>query len=106
MYLALASLLHHEAAALEGTRIGLFSYGSGCAAEHFAGRVAAGAGAFVAGLGLDAPLIDRRRCTITEYEAIRASDATADVRPVGEHGARPGEVAFAGVDGERRIYVG
>jgi hypothetical protein len=29
-----------------------------------------------------------------------------DSRPIGEHHARAGEVAFAGVDGERRVYVG
>jgi hydroxymethylglutaryl-CoA synthase len=106
LYLALASLLHHESTALEGQRIGLFSYGSGCVAEYFASRVAAGAGAFAAQLRLDAPLTDRRRCTVAEYEAIRAQDATADSRPVGEYQARPGEVAFAGVDAERRVYVG
>src|SRR5919108_1140540 len=106
LYLAFASLLHHEARALEGQRIGLFSYGSGCVAEYFAGRIAAGAGAFAAQLKLDAPLIDRRRCTVPEYEAIRAQDGSVDMRPVGEHQARPGEVAFAGVDAERRVYVG
>ena len=106
LYLALASLLHHEAAAIEGQRIGLFSYGSGCVAESFAGRVANGAGAFAARLRLDAPLGDRRRCTVPEYEAIRALDATLDSRPVGEHQARHGEVAFAGVEGDRRVYVG
>ena len=46
LYLALASLLEAEAAELEGQRIGLFSYGSGCCAEYFAGRVVKGAGAF------------------------------------------------------------
>jgi hydroxymethylglutaryl-CoA synthase len=106
LYLALASLLHHEAAAIEGQRIGLFSYGSGCVAEYFAGRVAKGAGAFAGQLRLDAPLVDRRRVTVAEYEAIRALDSTADSRPVGEHETRPGQVAFAGVEGERRVYVG
>jgi hydroxymethylglutaryl-CoA synthase len=106
LYLALASLLHQEAAAIEGRRIGLFSYGSGCVAEYFAGRVAEGAGAFAARLRLDAPLTGRRRCTVAEYEAIRALDAVADSRPVGEHRAIPGEVSFAGVDGERRVYTG
>jgi hydroxymethylglutaryl-CoA synthase len=106
LYLAVASLLHHEARALEGRRIGLFSYGSGCVAEYFAGRVASGAGEFAARLALDAPLANRRRCTVAEYEAIRALDAVADTRAVGEHHARLGEVAFAGVDGERRVYVG
>jgi hydroxymethylglutaryl-CoA synthase len=106
LYLSLASLLHQEAKALEGERIGLFSYGSGCVAEYFAGRVAAGAGAFATQLKLDAPLGNRRRLTVPEYEAIRAQDASADSRPVGEHKARPGEVAFLGVDGERRVYAG
>ena len=106
LYLALASLLHHEARALEGRRIGLFSYGSGCVAEYFAGRVATGAGGFAAQLRLDAALAERRRCTVAEYEAIRALDAVADSRAVGDHQARAGEVAFAGVDGERRVYIG
>ena len=106
LYLALASLLHRDAAAIEGQRIGLFSYGSGCVAEHFAGRVAPGAGAFALRLRLDAALADRRRCTVAEYEAIRAQDASADTRPVGGHRARAGEVAFAGVEGERRVYLG
>jgi hydroxymethylglutaryl-CoA synthase len=106
LYLALASLLHHEGRIIEGQRIGLFSYGSGCVAEYFAGRVATGASAFASQLKLDAALTDRRRCTIAEYEAIRALDPVADTRPVGEHPARSGEVAFAGVDGERRVYMG
>jgi len=106
LYLALASLLHHQAAELEGQRIGLFSYGSGCVAEYFAGRVVSAAGSVAAQLKLDAPLANRRRCTVAEYESIRALDADADSRPLGQHEARAGEVAFAGVDGERRIYVG
>jgi len=106
LYLALASLLHHQAAELEGQRIGLFSYGSGCVAEYFAGRVVSAAGSVAAQLKLDAPLANRRRCTVAEYESIRALDADADSRPVGQQEAPAGEVAFAGVDGERRIYVG
>jgi hydroxymethylglutaryl-CoA synthase len=106
LYLALASLLHRDAGAIEGQRIGLFSYGSGCVAEHFAGRVAPGAGAFAARLELDAALADRHRCTVAEYEAIRAQDASVDTRPVGDHRARAGEVAFVGVEGERRVYLG
>ena len=43
LYLALASLLHFEVADIVGQRVGLFSYGSGCAAEFFAGRVTEGA---------------------------------------------------------------
>ncbi|HEY0190303.1 MAG TPA: hydroxymethylglutaryl-CoA synthase, partial [Kofleriaceae bacterium] len=110
LYLALASLLDAEAGALEGERIGLFSYGSGCCAEFFAGRVVAGAGEMVARLAVAEPLAGRRRYTVPEYEAIRRGDDTADRQPArsgGEGEARPaaGRVAFLGVDGERRVYA-
>ena len=104
LYLALASLLHAEAGELEGKRVGLFSYGSGCAAEFFAGRVVAGAGAFVESLALAEPLANRRRYTIPEYEAIRGADSEGDRRPVEAGNFAPGEVAFLGVDGEKRVY--
>jgi hydroxymethylglutaryl-CoA synthase len=102
LYLALASLLESEAGAIEGQRVGLFSYGSGCAAEYFAGRVAPGAGEFTRHLALAEPLAGRRKFTIPEYEAIRRSDGEVDRMPV-QAVAAPG-VAFAGVEGERRVY--
>ncbi len=106
LYLALTSLLNAEARELEGKRIGLFSYGSGCAAEFFAGRVVAGAGAFVESLQLAAPLANRRRYTIPEYEAIRGADDQGDRQPVNGNGHTlvPGPVAFLGIDGEKRMY--
>jgi hydroxymethylglutaryl-CoA synthase len=103
LYLALASLLAEEAQALEGRRIGLFSYGSGCCAEYFAGTLVPGAGAFAASLDIAAPLAERRRCSVAEYEAIRNADAEADRRPV-ESGNFNGTVAFLGVEKERRVY--
>jgi hydroxymethylglutaryl-CoA synthase len=105
LYLALGSLLEAEAAELEGKRIGLFSYGSGCTAEYFAGRIQPGAGAFVAELKLAEPLANRRRYTIPEYEAIRHGDAEVDRRPVESNNFAPGSVAFLGVEGERRVYA-
>jgi hydroxymethylglutaryl-CoA synthase len=106
LYLALASLLNAEAAELEGKRIGLFSYGSGCAAEFFAGRVVAGAGKMIEQLAVAEPLTNRRRYTIPEYEQIRNSDHEADRLPLnGNHQDLPaGAVAFLGVDGEKRVY--
>jgi hydroxymethylglutaryl-CoA synthase len=104
LYLALASLLHAEAGQIEGQRVGLFSYGSGCAAEFFAGRVASGAGAFVEQLALAEPLANRRHYTIAEYEAIRHADAEVDQLPVQPGEFAPGSVAFLGVDGEKRVY--
>jgi hydroxymethylglutaryl-CoA synthase len=104
LYLALASLLHAEAGALEGQRVGLFSYGSGCTAEYFAGRVVEGAGAFAAQLALAEPLDGRRRYSVAEYEAIRNGDGEVDRRPVEAANFTPGAVAFLGVDNERRVY--
>jgi len=105
LYLALASLLAAEATTLEGQRVGLFSYGSGCTAEYFAGRVVEGAGAFTDALDLAAPLAGRRRYTIPEYEAIRGGDNDADRRPVDPSFPVNGAVAFLGVDNERRVYT-
>ena len=104
LYLALASLLEAEASELEGKRVGLFSYGSGCTAEFFAGRVQKGAGKFVDKLDLAGPLKDRRRYTVPEYEAIRNADYDVDRRPAVEAATFPSGVAFLGVDSERRVY--
>ena len=107
LYMAVASLLHAEGAALEGARIGLFSYGSGCGAEFFAARVAPGAGAFAAALALDAPLRGRVRLRFDEYEAIRRGDAggARSATSLADPSAPADATAFLGVDeAERRVY--
>jgi hydroxymethylglutaryl-CoA synthase len=100
--MALASLLESEAAQLEGKRVGLFSYGSGCQAEFFAGTIAAGAGSFAAQLKLSEPLERRRSLSFAEYEAIRQADAAEDRRA-----AAPGDgggVRYLGLESEKRRY--
>jgi hydroxymethylglutaryl-CoA synthase len=104
LYLALASLLDAESAALEGQRIGLFSYGSGCTAEFFSARVVEGAALMVRQLGIAAALAGRTQLTVPEYETIRRADAGADRAPVGTLPAPTGSVAFLGVEQERRVY--
>ncbi len=42
LYLGLVSLLDHAREDLSGQRIGFYSYGSGCVAEYFSGKVIAG----------------------------------------------------------------
>jgi hydroxymethylglutaryl-CoA synthase len=112
LYMSLASLLDAEAATLAGRRIGLFSYGSGCAAEFFAGRVQPDAAAFVRALDLAAPLRDRRRLTVDEYEALRRADPLADRRPAPAETAPisaaqgEGTPRYLGIDErERRVYL-
>jgi hydroxymethylglutaryl-CoA synthase len=111
LYLALASLVDAEAGSLEGKRIGFFSYGSGCTAEFFAGRVVVGAGDFARKLAIAEPLEKRRRLTVAEYEAIRHADNDVDRLPVANGDRQPvtdkgfnGEVAFAGVERDSRVY--
>jgi hydroxymethylglutaryl-CoA synthase len=106
LYFALASLLDHERDAVEGHRVGFYSYGSGSAAEFFAGRVVPGAGAFAAALEIAVPLEQRRRVTVDEYEAIRRVDLEVDRAPYGSIRLPAGARGFAylGVHAGRRVY--
>ncbi|MBX3202070.1 MAG: hydroxymethylglutaryl-CoA synthase [Labilithrix sp.] len=107
LYMALAALLHAEAGVLEGERVGLFSYGSGCVAEFFAGRVAAGAAAVAESLALDEPLRDRVRLDFGAYEAIRRADGDepAGVTADDAVDVASDRCAFVGIDAaERRVY--
>lgn len=103
LYLALLSLLHHEAAELAGQRIGLFSYGSGCAAEFFAGRVRPEAAELLAALDVVAPLRERQRLSFPEYEALRQGDAQADQRPAA---VAEGTLSSPGLSDQRPRYFG
>ncbi len=104
LYLALASLLEAEAARLEGARVGLFSYGSGCTAEFFSGRVANGAGAIVDRWAIARSLAERTRLTFEEYEAIRRADPQVDRAPLGTLSVPTGAIAYLGIEQERRVY--
>lgn len=105
LYMAVASMLHHEARDLEGRRVGLFSYGSGCAAEFFAATVAAGAGRLARRLELDRPLRDRVRLSISEYESIRRAEGEGDPVAQESHTVAGASTVFVGVDAvERRVY--
>lgn len=99
LYVCLAWLLEHHAAALHGQSLGLFSYGSGCCAEFFTGTVAAGADRYAATIGLRAQLDARRILSVSEYEALaRAGSAE---RPGGDDRSA---IHFLGVRDDRRVY--
>ncbi|MET9457725.1 hydroxymethylglutaryl-CoA synthase [Streptomyces canus] len=66
LYLALAGLLE-TARPRPGTRVGLFSYGSGCASEFYSGVVDARAQQEVAALGIGRSLAARSELTFDEY---------------------------------------
>lgn len=75
LYLALCSLIDHVRFAAE-ERIGLFSYGSGCASEFYSGVVTPAANEILARHGIGAAIEGRRPLSMQEYEVI--SDMSLD----------------------------
>ena len=115
LYLSLLSLLHHQAQMLVGQRIGLFSYGSGCSAEFFAGRVMPTAAQQIARAGILETLGKRQRLSIPDYEALRHNDLRVDQQPAQDASLEKTGLAlalldrsarFSGIDQqERRVYT-
>jgi polyketide biosynthesis 3-hydroxy-3-methylglutaryl-CoA synthase-like enzyme PksG len=69
LYVALCSLIDHVA--FDGAkRIGMFSYGSGCASEFYSGVVPPGARAKLAGLQIRDAIERRRPLAMEEYELV------------------------------------
>ena len=101
LYLALAGLLHGEAAALAGQRLGLLSYGSGCAAEFFSGVVGHEAARRMARSDLESVMARRERVPVAEYERIMnlPYDAPEAVAPA------PGTFRLAEIRDHKRRYV-
>jgi polyketide biosynthesis 3-hydroxy-3-methylglutaryl-CoA synthase-like enzyme PksG len=93
LYLALCSLI--ETSGLTGPhRVGLYSYGSGCAAEFFSGVIPGGAAATLAGLGIGAALRQRQRLTVPEYDVL---DELAAARCFGTRDARFDPAPYQGL---------
>ncbi len=67
LYLALASLLDHGSPP-EGTRIGLYSYGSGCASEFFSGVIGRAATRELSAMRIAERVRSRRDLSFDEYE--------------------------------------
>lgn len=107
LYLSLAGLLESEGAELESARLGFFSYGSGCCAEFFSGRIGPDSGIWRGRTGISEALEDRVELDYEQYIELRTkTDAMSRngsfrerVRTNGEH------FWFCGVDDHRRIYA-
>ena len=101
LYLGLAGMLHAGAADLAGKRIGLFSYGSGCASEFFSGVVGKNAAERIQRSRLDEVIGSRERVTVEEYERLMAlpPETPPDIPPP------PGGFRFVGVNHHRREYA-
>jgi polyketide biosynthesis 3-hydroxy-3-methylglutaryl-CoA synthase-like enzyme PksG len=69
LYLALSSLIDNLRADSE-TRVGLFSYGSGCSSEFFSGLLGPSSPRVMAEMGIGAQLDRRYRLSMPEYDAL------------------------------------
>lgn len=70
LYLSMLSLLEQSEELAEGSRIGLFSYGSGAVGEFFSGVVQPGYKAYINQETHETLLSSRRELTIDEYEEL------------------------------------
>jgi hydroxymethylglutaryl-CoA synthase len=101
LYFGIASLLHTDATSIEGRRIGMFSYGSGCSSEFFSGVVGERAGEVIARARLGEALAERTQIDVDEYERIMGLERSA---PSSDPLAR-GSFRFVGVEDGRRTYA-
>jgi polyketide biosynthesis 3-hydroxy-3-methylglutaryl-CoA synthase-like enzyme PksG len=92
LYLALCSLLDHHTVD-RPSRVGLYSYGSGCAAEFYSGVVRPEGARAVNAMGVTAAVAAREELSIHEYELVSdlsmdrvpgVQNATFDPEPYGE----------------------
>jgi hydroxymethylglutaryl-CoA synthase len=105
MYIGLASLLENTAEDLAGQRIGFFSYGSGCVAEFFSGRVVAGYRRALHSEHHRALLNARREISYEEYLKLYRQQVPCDG---GEHTfpeGTTGRFRLAGIFHHKREYI-
>ncbi|HUU03061.1 MAG TPA: hydroxymethylglutaryl-CoA synthase [Myxococcota bacterium] len=110
LYLSLASLLERGERRVEGARIGLFSYGSGCCAEFFSGRLGLDSKKWAEKIGIGAGLARRTELSYEQYRAFRkngnamACDGSYLGDPQGAAFGRLRKVFYCGIRDHRRLY--
>jgi hydroxymethylglutaryl-CoA synthase len=104
LYLAVASVLAMHQSALDGQRVALFSYGSGCCAELFDAVVEPGAQALVKRSGLVDLLERRRKLDLPAYEALFEAREALDERAAST-ASEAGPLRYIGVHEHQRVYA-
>jgi hydroxymethylglutaryl-CoA synthase len=100
LYLCLATILETEEKAVAGRRLGLFSYGSGCCTEFFAGVVPPAA-TTIGSTGIRDAIARRTLVDVETYERlVRHGDAGGE--PPADF---TGDFLFRGVRDDRRVYA-
>lgn len=109
LYLSLAGLLERSGSRVAGARVGLFSYGSGCCAEFFSGRIGPDPEAWRDRIGISPGLLRRKPLSHERYlEFRRLGEALACagscVEDLDSLGAGSG-VRFCGIRDHQRVYT-
>ena len=104
MRLGLACLLDTSKADLDGRRVGLFSYGSGCVAEYFSGVVQPGYRANLFTEGHRRMLENRTELNYRQYEDIYNLAFPTDGGRHTFSRYRTGAYRLAGVNQHKRLY--
>ncbi len=110
LYLSLAALLERGDQRVAGARVGMYSYGSGCCAEYFSGRIGHDASAWRERIGIAPGLMRRQELSYERYLSMRAACEDLshegscvehdDIPPV------PGQrIAFKGIRDHQRVYL-
>jgi hydroxymethylglutaryl-CoA synthase len=103
LYLGFAGLLNAESTKVNGKRIGMFSYGSGCCGEFFSGTIGSQAAQILRAAGIDEMLANRERIDVAQYEKLMRSPSPEAVPP---SQLPSGTFRFVGVKENKRIYAG
>ena len=90
--------------ALDGARVGMFSYGSGCVAEYFSGMVVPGYREMLFTEAHRKMLETRMPLTFRQYEDIFQYGVPKDGQDHVFAPYRSGEFRLAGVSGHKRRY--
>jgi hydroxymethylglutaryl-CoA synthase len=104
LYVGLACLLDTSKADLDGRRVGLFSYGSGCVAEYFSGVVQPGYRANLFTEGHRRMLENRTELNYRQYEDIYNLAFPTDGGRHTFSRYRTGAYRLAGVNQHKRLY--
>jgi len=104
LYVALASLMDLAAEDLSGRRIGLFSYGSGCMASFFSGKVVPGYREFLDDEEHRRMLANREELTYEQYEQFYNHELPRDGSEYQTPKYETGLFRLAGMSQHKRLY--
>lgn len=105
LYLGLLSLLENKSDNLSNQRIGFYSYGSGCVAEFFSGKVVEGYQSVLQTQTHQAMLASREELNINQYERFYSyqypKDGSAQTMPEHTHG----HYRLSKIENHKQIYI-